>query len=219
MNSIIRDLRDEAAADLLEIARACRMESLGAPESIRRFCSISKDVDPHPIWDEFAALPVARDLDALEARLRAVMKAEPIPAKVKFLHFGMFEGCEAKGSLLADIHVRFYVAGHSTFDEEAPGESLDDAWWPEGRYLDSDTLATISRMDRIRGSLYVADTFLQACAGAIATDLARRLRRELLGTAKSRALGVCHDEGDMWLLGTIVPGGFEPNAEIPPGMS
>lgn len=197
---MIHDLRDEAAEDLLEIERACRVE-VGAVEAIRCFCAFSRDVDPHPIWDEIAALPVEEDLDGLEARLRAVLKAEPIPASVKFLHFGMFEGCDAGESLCTDARVRFYVAGHSVFDEEDPGEGLDNAWWPEGRYLDSDTLATISRMGYVCSSLYLMDTFLLACASAIARELTRRVSKELLAGVGALHLGVCHDDGDMLLLG------------------
>ena len=97
----------------------------------------------HKHWQFFRGIEVEDDLAQLRQWLREVLVTEPPPQYVKAFWFGIFNPVRAGGLASCD----FYIMGSSEFDPK--DESSDWACWssdsylPEGRYANSQVLATI----------------------------------------------------------------------------
>jgi len=83
------------------------------------------------------------DVRDLRAQLEAVVKAEPPPAGLNAVYFGLFDTTDDGGR----EGVGYYVAGVKKFDPEDGDSLCSPAWWPEGRYLASAILNSVKEAE------------------------------------------------------------------------
>lgn len=92
-----------------------------------------------------ADVDVVSDIASVRSQLEALVAAEPPPAGIVAVYFGLFDAVTNEGSEC----IGYYVAATDAYDADAGFIDISDEspWWPNGRYLVSETLAAIKRAE------------------------------------------------------------------------
>ncbi|MGE0144387.1 MAG: hypothetical protein AB7I19_11410 [Planctomycetota bacterium] len=133
----------------------------------------------------------------MHRQLSQLIQRDPPPDDIDALWFGLFDAVDEEGSEC----IGYYVAGIRGFDEDDPDSRCSPAWWPEGRYLASATLAAIKEAE-IEAGRRGADgqRAYMGYAGQLgAALLVSRFGAE--GLAGRRQLVVGFDSGDYVVVG------------------
>jgi hypothetical protein len=159
---------------------------------------------PNPVWDEIAALDLSGDFASLKRWLHDLLEAEiPEPGIVAFW-FGIFEEVGPDGRAFA----RLYLAGSESYEDKQGSDwACSLAYFPQGRYADSQVLRSMS------GILSTANEEIAwlgsyvlplGYASLAVAEACRQLPQDLLlGTRTSRAVAVGFDSGDFITLPLI----------------
>jgi hypothetical protein len=89
------------------------------------------------------AVSAGEDVRGLREQLEALVKAEPPPADLNAVYFGLFDTTDDGGR----EGIGYYVAGVEKFDPDDGDSLCSPAWWPEGRYLASAALNSIKEAE------------------------------------------------------------------------
>jgi hypothetical protein len=166
------------------------------------------------VWKKFEKLDVTDEPERLARWLTGVLRDEPPHPKVNGLWFGLFEMAATsrrKGG------VTLYVSGSRRFGTRASDSEwpCEQDWFPEGRYVNSELLGSMSRLrpkrDYDTAWIIECGVILPATMILIAEVCRRTAPRAILGTAPFRGIGCGFDSGDFHLLGIVRPTGFEPS--------
>jgi hypothetical protein len=99
------------------------------------------------VKEALAAVDIDADVGSVRQQVSRLMKEEPPSVHIDALWFGLFDTCEAD-----DVDgIGYYVAGIAGFDAEAPDSRCCPVWWPEGRYLTSEALSMVKRLEVLAG--------------------------------------------------------------------
>lgn len=163
-------------------------------------------------WKGLAKLDLGQDLAVLEAWLRKVMAEEPPPTEVNGLWFGLFnpvvDGDQATSCL--------YLAGSKRFDRSDSDWACNPSYWPKGRYAESRVLRDIYELAYApRGPQVDGEYFCLWYSMWAVAHLCRRIPANLLGDSSRRAVCVGFDDGDWFVVGTLLPDGFAPDRYEP----
>ncbi|WP_309897151.1 hypothetical protein [Archangium sp.] len=185
---------------------------------VRSECSVAEAMDhivahcerqhPHPDWKRLRALDVDRDVQHLARWLTHLFETEAPPVEMTGFWFGLFNPYRG-GKPSADL----YVAGNP-YDARNGDWPCNPAWFPQGRYAQSQVLADIYSIayEHSEGALMneAAYPLTLAFAALSVRTLAQKLdRRLLLAGAPERTFVVGFDSGDEMVLGKLHLGGFD----------
>ncbi len=88
---------------------------------------------------QLLAVDIDRDVENIRRQLQELVSSEPPPGDLNAVYFGLFDALDNDN---AEV-MGYYVAGVKNFDP-TDGDSLcDPAWWPAGRYLESNALNAV----------------------------------------------------------------------------
>ena len=167
---------------------------------------------PHGDWPSFAGLAFADDVDRLQSWLETLLSREPPGTEIDGLWFGLFNPIYDGDHPTADLYA---AGGH--YDPSDPEWMCDLAWFPNGRYAQSQVLGDIYRLayqDPDHGLGNDAEFPLcLAYAGLAVRTLAERIGETLRGGATRRGLTVGFDSGDWLCVGTLTEAGFHPSKD------
>ena len=96
--------------------------------------------------DEVDDVDISQDVAEVADQVRLVLEAEPPPDTVDAIYFGLFDTVEDSG----DEGIGFYVAGAADYSTGGDDALCDPAWWPDRRYLLSDALSALRRVEAAR---------------------------------------------------------------------
>lgn len=168
-------------------------------EGMARIVEFSSRGRPHPDWQRVLALDIEGDLERLKGWLESMFVAEPPPASVTGLWFGLFSPIR-EGRASTDLHL-----SGSPYDPEDADWASRVAWAPSASEARSQVLDEISQIVEPALAVYEADYALGLAYGGLAvrwlaTDIDRSV---LLAGADERVLFVGFDAGDRLCIGKV----------------
>lgn len=152
---------------------------------------LAAEVGAH-VAESLQAVSIDRDVAAVRSQIESAALRDPLPDGIDALWFGLFDTRDDDGAEQAG----YYIAGIRGFDPEDPDSRCSPAWWPEGRYLECEALATIKTLEldaRARGD-EAASSFLGYAGQLGAALLVSRFAARAL--AGQRQVVVGFDSGD-----------------------
>jgi hypothetical protein len=147
------------------------------------------------------------EVKVVREQLATLFEREPPSTEIDTFYFGLFDALGPDET----EEIGFYVSGIQGFDPENGDSLCDPAWWPDGRYLESDALASV-KAGELRAA--AADcqeerTFL-GYAGQLGAALIVS-RFSVAGLAGGRRIVVGFDSGDFVELS---PGGQRRETDV-----
>jgi hypothetical protein len=130
---------DRTFTAVVRLARSARDPVAGISALVRHLAKASE------LKPAIAEVDIQRDIASVRSQLETLVAAEPPPAGIVAVYFGLFDTSDDKGTEC----LGYYVAGTDEYDADAGAVAVSDesAWWPNGRYLTSDTLDAVKRAE------------------------------------------------------------------------
>ena len=161
-------------------------------------------------WGALRKLDFSADQKRLHRWLKRLLTKEPPPKAIKAYWFGLFNPVVG-GKTTCGL----YVAGAKHFDanDESFEWACDPAYFPDGRYAESQVLDEIYRtVCKAKGSVssYGEYVLRLGFVGLVAKALATTIEATTwLGTTRSRVIAVGFDSGDGVLVGSVTKDGWK----------
>lgn len=168
-------------------------------------------------WRSLDELDFKEDIKQLEAWLNEVLFTEPAPDDISAYWFGLFHPLDEHDQPVSCL----YLAGSNRY---LPNEEVEDwhtapAFFPKGRYADSDVLKQIYRYaHRKDGPETNGEYFCLWYSSIVVAHLCRTRAPALLGDVERRAVAVGFDAGDILMLGKLTRAGFQATEYAPPAV-
>ena len=95
---------------------------------------------------ELDDIDIRQDVQDVAEQVRAVLKSEPPPETVDAIYFGLFDTIDDSG----EVDIGYYVSGAVGYAKGGHDALCPPAWWPDRRYLASDALSVLRRVEAAR---------------------------------------------------------------------
>jgi hypothetical protein len=124
---------------VVRLARSAREPVAGIAALLRHLAKA------HELESAMADVDVVSDIASVRSQLESLVAAEPPPTGLVAVYFGLFDAVKEEGTEC----IGYYVAGTDAYDADSGSIAISDesSWWPNGRYLVSDTLDAIKRAE------------------------------------------------------------------------
>lgn len=124
--------------DILSLARAATSVRAGWASLVRYLEERSGES-----LGKLADIDIDRDVENIHRQLQELVDSEPPPGDLNAVYFGLFDAVDDDD---AEV-IGYYIAGVKDFNPTDGDTLCDPAWWPEGRYLESDALNAVKNAE------------------------------------------------------------------------
>ncbi len=176
-------------------------------DSMLKLIKLCEDNVPGNHYPQLRNLDYHGDVQSLTHWLRQLLSDKPPPDTIKAFWFGLYNPVLDDDNPICQL----YISGSTQFGEnDLSGDWAvwqEDSYIPEGRYANSDVLATLYRVTEHTDAEYITNlgyaclAVCQMCE-ALPPDL-------MLGSTTRRDVAVGFDSGDPLLVGYITRDGFQ----------
>lgn len=181
-------------------------------EAVRQFIEFVSRRSRSRFWSDVRKLDFRLDIERLTRWASELMEREPPDPAINGYWFGLFTIADDEGEASC-----LYLAGSNRYSPDDVDWAVRPAYFPEGRYADSEVLRSVYRFAyRPRGPKVDGEYFCLWYAALAVAHLCRELSDSLLAGADRRAVAVGFDSGDAVLIGSLSRSGFEPAEYVPP---